>query len=79
MFTSTDLQARIRRRPFEPLRIVTSSGESFEVSHPELIMVGRRELIIGTASSRDPRVYEQWSEVALMHVTAIEKIPTRGS
>ena len=75
MFTADDLKARIRQHPFVPLRIVTSSGEAFDLYHPDLIMVGRRDLTIGIASVEHPGQYERQTRVAIMHVTALEDLP----
>jgi hypothetical protein len=40
MFTAEDIRQRIKKQPFVPLRIVTNSGESYDVPHPDLVMVG---------------------------------------
>ncbi len=76
MFSADDIQSRIKERPFKPVRIVTSAGQSFDVDHPDLVMVGRRDLIVGTASVEDPGQYERVTRVAIMHVTALEDLPT---
>jgi hypothetical protein len=76
MSTADDIQARVQRRPFVPLRLVTSSGETFDVFHPDLVMVGRRDVTIGMASVENPRQYERQTRVAIMHVTALEDLPT---
>jgi hypothetical protein len=75
MFTADDIQTRVRQQPFTPLRIVTSSGESFDIYHPDLIMVGRRYLILGTASTENPRQFDKETRVAVMHVTALADLP----
>jgi len=59
-----------------PLRIVTSSGQSYDVTHPELVLVGTRALIIGTPSNENPDIFEAASRVALMHVSDLQDIPT---
>ena len=74
MFRPEDIQARVRRQPFQPLRIVTSAGQTFDVYHPDLIMVGQRDLTIGTASAESPTVYDRQTHVALMHVTDLEDL-----
>ncbi len=74
MFTPEIIDARVRKQPFMPLHIVTSSGESYEVQHPDLIMIGRRDLIIGLASKKNPKHYEEVARVAIMHVTALEDL-----
>lgn len=75
MFSGEEIVARARMRPFHPFRIVSSSGESYTVTHPELVMVGRRDVVIGTASPRNPSVYETIARVALMHISDIQDVP----
>lgn len=77
MFTSNDVRARMRKQPFVPVRIVTSSGESYEVHHPDLVWVGQRDIHVGTASKGDPSVYEQSSRVSLLHITAMEDVAAK--
>jgi hypothetical protein len=75
MFTADDIDARVRSHPFIPVRIVTSLGQMFDVYHPDLVMVGRRSLTIGSASTKNPRHYELTTRVALTHITAVEELP----
>jgi len=79
MFTADDIQSRLRERPFVPVRVVTSSGQSYDVTHPELVLVGRRSLIIGTASNENPSQFESASRVAVLHVTDLQDIPRQGT
>ena len=74
MFTTADLKKRVRQRPFVPFRVVTSSGETYEVVHPELILVGDRWLEIGTPTQRDPTVCDDVTRIARLRVTALEDL-----
>jgi hypothetical protein len=76
MFSPDDIQARVRKQPFTPLRIVTSAGQTFDIHHPDLVMIGRRELTVGRASADHPTQYEQQTRIAIMHLTALEALPT---
>jgi hypothetical protein len=78
MFTAKDILARVRQQPFVPLRLVTSSGQSYDVYHPDLILVGHRDLMVGTGSSEEPTFYDQVSHVAIMHITALQDLPTQS-
>ena len=78
MFTAADIQKRIKEKPFVPLRIITSSGDYYDVFHPDLIMVGTRQLFIGAASEENPTVFDRYSIVAIMHITALETLPVPG-
>jgi hypothetical protein len=58
-----------------PFRIITSSGEHFDIAHPELIMVGRRWLAVGTPGDDDD-LAEYLDQVSMLHVTAVENLPS---
>jgi hypothetical protein len=38
-------------------------------------MVGRRALVVGTASAENPAQFDLTTRVAIMHVTALEDLP----
>lgn len=79
MFTAEEIQARLRERPFRPLRIIASEGLRFNVEHPDLVFVGRRDLMIGTPDPASPSVYDRIVRVALVHVVALEDLPVTSS
>ena len=74
MFTPSQIKSRVRVQPFKPFRVVTSSGESYVVTHPDLIWVGVRDVHIGIASRKDPSTYDDETRVSLLHVTALEDV-----
>jgi len=67
----------LRRRPFEPFRIVTSSGESYEVRHPEMAWPIRNGLYVGLGGKA--RLPERAAFVSLLHISALETLPGNGS
>lgn len=75
MFTAEDIRARIRRRPFIPMRITMSSGEVYEVTHPELIFVGRRWIAVGTPSRTDPTLPETLYQLPILHIAGMDNLP----
>jgi hypothetical protein len=79
MFTPEEIQARLRAKPFLPLRIVASEGLRFDIEHPDLVVVGRRDLLILTPDPVSPSIYDRVLSVALVHVVAIEDLPPKPS
>ena len=75
MFTADDVHNRIRERPFVPVRVVTSSSQTYDVTHPDLVLIGRRTLVIGAASNENPSHFETISRVAIMHITDLQDLP----
>lgn len=74
-----EIQARLREKPFRPLRIVASEGLRYDIHHPDLVLVGRRDLMIGFPGPDNPAIYDRVTRVALVHVVAMEDLPTPAS
>ena len=77
MFTARSIRDRVRQQPFRPFRLLTSAGEAFNVLHPDLVMIGRRELVIGIPKAKDADYFDRVARVALLHVAAIEDLPRK--
>jgi hypothetical protein len=56
--------------PFRPFRIRMASGQTFEVRHPEMIMVGRNTARIYTTAASNG--HEAWHEVSLLLMESLE-------
>ncbi len=81
-FTADDIQARLRVRPFEPIRIVTTTGQTYDIYHPDLVVPGRRAIFVGTPSAENPSHFDSSTYVALVYITEIRSLPmpvTSGS
>jgi len=75
MYTPNQIKERLRQQPFVPLRFVASSGDKYEVRHPDMVWVGVNEIHVGNPSSKDPTLYSGVSRLALMHITGMEDLP----
>lgn len=73
--TQEELQDAARKKPFEPFRVVLSTGDTYDVRHPDLIMVGRRAAIIGMTNEPNGTAYDRTIKVDLLHVVGIEELP----
>jgi len=40
-------------RPFRPFRVVMSSGQTYEVRHPEMAMLTRSDILVGIGDTDD--------------------------
>ena len=74
MFNAESIRARLREQPFVPVRIITSSGQAYDITHPDLVWVGRNALMIGTASNDKPAYFDATSRVAILHVTDMQDL-----
>ena len=77
--TYEDLQEVVHRRPFEPFRLLISTGITFDIRHPDLIVVERRSAQVGVTRDPDGELYYRSVKIDLLHVVAIEELPTSGA
>jgi hypothetical protein len=66
------------RRPFPPVRLTLSSGQSYEIRHPEMAMLTRTSILIGVDVA-DDGVPAEFKIISLLHVTAIEPLTTQAA
>ncbi|MBI3839863.1 MAG: hypothetical protein HY288_18220 [Planctomycetia bacterium] len=63
----------LARQPFKPFRLVMSSGESYDVRHPEMAMLTRHDILVGTEIA-DDGVPAEFKICSLLHVATIEPL-----
>ena len=61
----------LKREPFKPIRLYMSDGSSYEIRHPELALVTRREVIIALPPS-EGNLPDQTVFCDTLHITRIE-------
>jgi len=61
------------QRPFRPFRLVMSSGQSYEVRHPEMAWLTRTDILVGVGET-DEGVPSEFRICSLLHVTTIEPL-----
>jgi hypothetical protein len=79
MLTGNDVRDRLQQRPFVPFRVVMSSGQFYDIYHPDLVLVGKRHLFVGAASEENPTEFDRSSLLSILHLSAIENLPTEKS
>ena len=76
--TADTFREILKRAPFEPLRVVMSSGESYEVMHPEMVFVTARSLILAIPDPSHPEG-ERLAFCSYIHVAHVEILkPSRA-
>ena len=68
--TLDTIQELLARQPFEPFRIVTSSGDRYDVRHPEMVLRVKNGVYVGLGGRG--AVADRAAFVSLLHVTAVE-------
>jgi hypothetical protein len=77
--TADTFREILHRAPFEPFRVVMSSGESYNVMHPEMAFVTARSLILALP---DPSRAEgeRLAFCSYLHVAHVEVLtPSRAA
>jgi hypothetical protein len=65
----------IRRRPFQPFRLHLTDGTTYEVRHPELVIVTRREAHVGVQQNgAHLPLADRVHIVSLLHITHLEPL-----
>jgi hypothetical protein len=60
----------LMRRPFQPFRIVMSSGKTYDIRHPEMAFLTRTDILVGIDDTEG--VPADFRICSLLHVTAVE-------
>ena len=72
MMTSRKVLDYLSADPFRSFRIKMASGKSFEIRHPEMILVGRSSVRVHTVTGDEQ--HENWHDVSLMLMETLEPI-----
>ena len=65
------LKERLERRPFDPFRVVLSSGDAYEVPRPEMALLLRGGMYVAVPDA-EGELPEDAVWCSLLHVVAIE-------
>ena len=77
--TADTFREILHRAPFEPFRIVMSSGESYNVMHPEMVLVSARSLVLAIPDSSHPEG-ERLAFCSYIHIAHVEILkPSRAA
>ncbi len=68
-----EIRNHLRKQPFRPFRLYLSNGVSYDVRHPELIYVSRREVVVALELGEGD-VPERSAYCDPMHITNIEPL-----
>ena len=63
----------LAQRPFKPFRLVMSSGETYEVRHPEMALLTRTDILVGVGEVEDD-VPADFRICSLLHVATVEPL-----
>ena len=64
----------LKKQPFQPFRLVMSSGTAYDVRHPEMAFLTRTDILVGIDVEDD--IAAEFKICSLLHVTAVEPLNT---
>jgi hypothetical protein len=67
----------LSERPFKPFRLVTSSGNTYDVRHPEMALLTKTDILVGVGDTEEG-VPAEFKICSLLHVTAVESLKANG-
>lgn len=67
-----DLRGLLRKRPFSPFRIHVTDGKSYDIAHPDQIIVLRSRAVVGAGN--DNGFAERLEHIALVHIVRLEEL-----
>jgi len=68
----------LAEQPFKPIRLVMSSGQTYEVRHPEMALVTKSDILVGI-DIEDDGVPAEFKICSMLHVTAVEPLETSSN
>ena len=72
-----DLDAELHKEPFQPFRIVTTTGKSYDVTLRDrpMLWIGKRTVLIGMRVPETDPYFDRYEVVSLVHIVRLEPIP----
>ncbi len=78
MTTFADLRKLWKQRPFEPFRIVTDSGQRYEILSPAHIMVTETTIVVGTRKRETDPDFDSLHLLGVLNVNAVEPLVSQA-
>ncbi len=77
MLAPQDLESELNKEPFQPFRIVTTGGKTYDITVKDrpLLLVGKRSVIIGLRVPETDPYFDRYEVVSLVHIIRLEPIP----
>ncbi|MBY0229434.1 MAG: hypothetical protein K2W96_09160 [Gemmataceae bacterium] len=69
-----ELVQLLRIRPFQPLRILMTDGRTYDIRHPEMVIVQRGRVDIGVITDPASGVADRVDYCSIIHIVRVEPI-----
>jgi hypothetical protein len=71
-----ELRGLLNAQPFIPLRIHMTDGKTFDISHPEFVLILRSRVDIGIPQDSENGVLDRVEHCSLLHIVRVEELTT---
>jgi hypothetical protein len=75
--TIDTLRPALQRQPFDPFRVIMSSGQTYDVRHPDGAMLTKNALVVAFGGD-DDELPEHVANLSLLHITVVEPLGKRN-
>ncbi|HEY7311425.1 MAG TPA: hypothetical protein VH643_18835 [Gemmataceae bacterium] len=77
MMAPQDLESELKKEPFQPFRIVTTTGKTYDITDKDrpLLWIGKRVVLIGLRVPETDPYFDRYEVVSLVHIVRLEPIP----
>ena len=69
-----DITGLLHRDPFVPFRIYLASGKTYDITHPDLVMVLRSRIAIGVGADPATGVLDHLDHCSLLLIERLEEL-----
>lgn len=70
-----ELRELLNTQPFVSLRIHMTDGQTFDIHHPDLVLVLRSRIDIGVPPDPENGILDRVEHCSLLHVVRVEELP----
>ena len=77
MMAPQDLESALKKEPFQPFRIVTTNGKTYDITERDrpLLLVGKRTVILGRRVPESDPYFDRYEVVSLVQIIRLEPLP----
>jgi hypothetical protein len=69
-----ELRELLNTQPFVPLRIHMTDGRTFDINHPDFVLVLRSRVDIGIPQDLESGILDRVEHCSLLHIVRVEKL-----
>jgi hypothetical protein len=73
------LREILKRQPFTPFELVSSSGDRFPMRHPELVLLLKERVLMALDGDGMNDLPDRYTTISYLHIAAANPLETSGA